>query len=350
MSKDFNSFVSTLKKECDSDSFTKIYDPGVDLFQGSHIPYGVKSGIPELDLSFCRPGWPAGRIVELYGFEGSGKTTLGLHAIANCQKMGGFGFFIDTEKTFDPIRATEVGVNVKENFTVVECGSTEAAFRTLQSISNTACTMNPRPPMVAVVDSITGAQDEFHIEKTLGEEQRTGHEAKVIRQGIRSVAGKISESKLIVILVNHAIAKIVSFGKQSQAAGGHAPKFYSSCRVCLVKTGEIREGTAKERKGQKVKLEVEKSKVGHLTNEKIDVELLNESGFDTMSNLFNACVKVGLIERKTPKTYEYNLDGEIVSLAKSEWPKLVTRVGGIDVMYDIFYDYCFKTGKMRPYV
>ena len=323
-----------------------------ELFTGSSIPYGVKTGVPMLDLALGRCGWPAGRIIEIYGFEGSGKSSIGLMGIANVQRMGGIGIYIDSEKTFDPVRAEVLGVKLDygNTFLVIEVKSLDAGFRAIQNICQSMRDSGLDRPVLMVYDSVTGAPNEYDLEQELGKEQRTGHEAKVIRQGIRAVATEISETKAILLLVNHAIAKITSYGKQSQAAGGHAIKLWASNRVELKNIGKVKDKD-KTILGMQVKICLEKNKVSGITIDEVEIDLMNQGGFDTAGNLLEACIRVEMVgHKKGSKDYTFTTDeGEEVVFPREGWPKLCAQYGGVYPMYDLFYKYCISHGHMRTY-
>lgn len=348
-----DSFFNTLGEKVREDAMLTFIDTG-QTFAGASIPFGVKTGIPTLDLALGRPGWAAGRIVEAYGFEGSGKTTLGLHALANVQKLGGIGIFIDSELTFDPRRAAQIGVqlNYGDNFFRIEANSVDSGFRAVEKITESVSDSKESRPIVAVYDSVTGSQLEYDKDREIGVEQRTGHEAKVIRQGMRAITSKVSASKMVLILVNHGIAKVARtpYAKQSQAAGGHAIKLFSSTRCELTKIGKIREGKDGPIIGAKTQILIEKSKLGGLSYDKIEVPLLNASGFDTLNNLLDACELSGLAERPANgKVYTLQAIEKDRTISKADWPVFVEESGGLDAVYNAFYDWCFEKNIMTKY-
>lgn len=353
---DSSSLFNTLASEVKDDPNLSVISSG-QMFTGASIPFGVPSGLPKLDLAFGRPGWPAGRIIELYGFESSGKTTLGLTAIRNVQKMGGVGFFIDSEKTFDAYRAQslDVELNYDDNFHRVEVRSMDAGFRAIKSICASVKKSGFGRPIVVVYDSVMGAANEYDIEQEIGAEQRTGHEAKVIKQGIRAISTDVSETKVLVFLINHAIENArASWGKKSKAAGGHAIKLWSSSRVELTGIGKITTSDRTSRTGQKVKIQLEKSKVGSLAITNFDVELLDATGFNTAASMLEAMEDVGMVSHtKGSKKFTLNpIEGvaeEAIEFEKKEWPKVLSSLGGEDKMYNLFYSYCFDKGLMRRY-
>lgn len=346
MSKDLLDIVRNRVK---GDEHISIVDSD-QMFHAASISYGVPTGLPMLDLHITRPGWPAGRIIELFGFEGCGKTTLGLHAISFAQKMGGTGIFIDSENTFDAHRAQACGVNTEHgnNFLLTPVRSIDAGFRMIKKICESVRERNEYEPVVIVYDSVTGSQNEFDMEKyQIGKEQRTGHEAKVIRQGIKQVSTDISETQVIMIFINHSIAKIASMGEKSQAAGGHAIKFWATNRIELIRLGSLKVGSKPNETiiGDKIKIRPRKNKVGGLNIPDFDVELLQDSGFNTIDNMLDTMLKVGMATRINNRTYSFNG----VEFARKEFKNLVEQEGGINKLYGDFYNYCLENGHMRPY-
>jgi len=346
---------------------TKIKDDGMltfidssQTFAGSTIPYGVRTGVPMLDLALGRPGWAAGRVVELYGFEGCGKTTLGLHAIAQVQRMGGMGIFIDSELTFDPYRANQIGVSQKygEDFARIEARSVEAGFRAIQGITNAIKESGETRPMVVLYDSVTGSNLEYNITRladkksgyAFGAAERIGQEAKSIRTGMRTISADISATKIVLIFINHAVATIAgTYAKASQAAGGHAIKLFASTRCELKKSTKIKDSD-KNLLGAETNIFIEKSKVGGVSIENVKVELMNTYGFDTVGNLLEAAKESGMVEwpaKAKTGTLKFIDPGRVVS--KADWGQFVEESGGVDEVYSQFYRWCFQNGLMRPY-
>lgn len=346
-------FFNSLSKHSEKDPNLIIIDSD-QMFSGSSIPFGVKTGLPMLDLAFGRPGWPAGRVIELYGFEASGKTSLALHAISNVQKMGGIGMFIDSERTFDPIRAKTLGVdlNYSDSFHRIEARSLDAGFRAIKNICKSIKDSKLDRPIVVVFDSVQGSQNEYDAEQELGKEQRTGHEAKVIKQGMKSIIGDVAESKVVLILINHAIETVsmMPFAKKSRAAGGHGIKLLSSARVELKAAGKIKKGEF--RIGQKIKLLPEKNKVGPLALTEVEAQLLDSVGFDAESSLLDAMQRIGAITESGSgrgKIYRLEAIEKGTEFKSNEWSNLISKLGGIDELYDKFYELCYEKGAMVKY-
>jgi recombination protein RecA len=320
-----------------------------DIRLTSHVPYGVLTGIPQLDFSIGRPGYPAGRIVELYGFQMCGKTTAALMALAQVQKRGGSGLFIDTEFAFDSDRAEELGVDV-DNLHIAEATNIETVFRIINSTLDKL--KNYNKPFIIIVDSITGVPTEWEIKKNqdFGSE-RPGKEAQAIKKGMRLITSKVSQRKIILLMINHAIETMASFGKRAKSGGGHSIKFASSVRVNFSHLSELREKKEKEsdppgkRLGQVIRIQVEKSKLGPLEYPNSDVELLNDVGFNAELSLLEAMMEIGEVTRPSNVMYSW---GD-TQFKKSEWSEVVQQNGGLDKVYRAFILKACEKGFMKPW-
>jgi recombination protein RecA len=347
----FDNIFKSVAKAVKDDGLASVHKAG-DLTISSHIPYAIRSGIPELDYIINRPGWPAGRVVELFGFEHCGKTTLALHALAEAQRMGGGGYFIDTEKSWDERRARQVGLDTDLRFGIGDADSIEAVFRLIQAIVDGRLENNDGKPFVIVVDSVTGTSTEFMKKHTMGKEERVGQDARTIRGGMRRIGADLAKANITLIMINHAISTIpkFQFAKQSEAAGGHAIKLFATVRVNLAATGWHTVGPKdgpKTRVGQKVMLKIEKLKGSSMTAPQIkEILLLNTTGFDTEGNLLDAGVNAGWIDHKF-KSKDYTL-GDTV-FPKADWHALVQEMGGVDAVYTQFLNWCQTNGTMATW-
>jgi len=228
----FEDIIKEVQSRLSKDPSAKLYKSG-DVGLISRAPYGILTGIPELDFSLGRPGLPAGKVIEYFGFEMSGKTTAALHAIAQAQRKGGGAVFIDTEMSWDEDRSISCGINPDVNLSLIEADTIEGIFRGLESTLKGLESAKWNAPFVAVVDSITGVQSQRGKDTEIGEEPRIGEDARVIRHGLRRLASEFGKRNMTVIFINHSIANIAStpFAKKSNSSGGHAIKFMSSVRV-----------------------------------------------------------------------------------------------------------------------
>lgn len=346
----FDTIFKAVEKAVEKDPMVSVHKAG-DITISSHIPFSIPSGIPELDFNFGRPGWPAGRCIELFGWEACGKTTLAYHAIAQAQRMGGGGYFIDTEKSWDENRAVQCGVNPNIKFSIGDADSIEGAFRLVDAICDARLDDNDGTPFVIVIDSITGTATEFMKTHDQGKEERLGQDARAIRGGMRRIMEKIARAKINLFMINHAISTIPKhrFAKQSEAAGGHAIKFLSTIRVNLANLGWIHKGADenKERIGQNITMKIEKLKGSSMQYTEVkEIQLLNTIGFDTESNLLDAGIKAGWIEH-SKGSKSYSLGGN--SFPRSDWPVVVSEMGGLDEAYKTFVGWCMEAGLMKPW-
>lgn len=323
---------------------------GDDLDIAAHVPYGIPTGIPELDL-IVRGGYPAGKVIELYGFQMCGKTTAALHATAQVQQMGGLVLWVDAERSWDDERAIQLGVKPKEVI-VASADTIEATFHTMELTIDNLEEINPEnKPVLLVVDSITGVPTESDTEVYLDTEPRVGQEARQIRRGMRQLVSKLAKHKATVLFINHAIAKIGGFGKQSTSGGGYAIKFFSAFRMMFIATGTLKGKFALGRfdddirVGQKVKIEIEKLKGSPLWEPFIDLHLRNDMGFDHNLSLLEAGVKTGWIERPTQQVYVL---GEH-QFKKAEWPDLIETLGGYDTLYKMWRKQAIEAGVLSPW-
>jgi recombination protein RecA len=213
---------------------------------------GVPTGSLSLDIALGGQGIPSGRVVEVFGPESSGKTTLALHVIASAQKRGGIAAFIDAEHALDPSWAKKLGVEL-ETLLVSQPGSGEEAMHITEML------IRSNAVDVIVIDSVAALVPRKELEGEIGD-QHVGLQARLMSQSMRKLTGAISKSKTAVIFINQIREKIgVMFGNPETTPGGRALKFYSSCRIDVRRIGQIKEG--EEVVGQRVRAKVVKNKV-----------------------------------------------------------------------------------------
>ena len=221
--------------------------------EGSHMEVeGISTGALSLDLSLGGKGLPRGRIIELFGPESSGKTTIALHAVANAQQIGGVAAFIDVEHALDPSWCKKLGVNI-ESLLVSQPGSAEEALQIAEMLvlSNAVD--------IIVVDSVAALVPRAEIEGDIGD-SHVGLQARLMSQALRKLTGGVSKSKCVLIFINQLREKIgVMFGSPETTPGGRALKFYSSCRIDVRRIGPVKEG--EEIVGSRIKVKVVKNKV-----------------------------------------------------------------------------------------
>lgn len=349
-------FDDFLKELADQSKKVKKNELEFEVFQGtdigiaSHVPYGIPTRIPQLDLSIGKPGYPAGRIVEIYGFEMSGKTTAALAAMAAAQRKGGYCMWIDAEHAWDPAWARKNGVD-PEKVVVAEADSVEGILSVCSRGLEARAKMDPDTPFIMVTDSITAVPSQESLEKDFGEVDRVGTDAKAIRKGMRKLCKDIAEAKALAIFINHSTSKIATtaFAKQSQSAGGHALKFWSSLRIEFARTGNVTEGTGAERvrEGMRVGMTVEKNKVAKTGKMKVECNLL-DTGFDLYDNLFDAMIDIEEIEKVNQQTYFFKPTG--TQLSRKEWRTFVEEhAEGVDETYNWFLKKAMEKGYITPY-
>jgi recombination protein RecA len=213
---------------------------------------GLSTGSLSLDLALGGQGVPKGRIVEIFGPESSGKTTLALHVVARAQKAGGIAAFIDAEHALDPSWAKKLGVEL-ESLLVSQPGSGEEAMHITEML------IKSNAVDVIVIDSVAALVPQKELDGEMGD-TFVGLQARLMSQAMRKLTGAISKSKTCVIFINQIREKIgVMFGSPETTPGGRALKFYSSCRIDVRRIGQLKEGESVV--GQRVRAKVVKNKV-----------------------------------------------------------------------------------------
>ena len=213
---------------------------------------GIPTGSLSLDLALGGLGIPRGRIIEIFGPESSGKTTLALHVVASAQKTGGIAAFIDAEHALDPSWAKKLGVEL-ESLLVSQPSSGEEAMNITEML------VKSNAVDVIVIDSVAALVPKKELDGEMGD-SFVGLQARLMSQAMRKLTGCISKSKTAVIFINQIREKIgVMFGSPETTPGGRALKFYSSCRIDVRRTGQLKEGETVV--GQRVRTKVVKNKV-----------------------------------------------------------------------------------------
>ena len=213
---------------------------------------GIPTGSLSLDIALGGLGIPKGRIIEIYGPESSGKTTLALHVVSRAQRGGGIAAFIDAEHALDPSWAKKLGVEL-ETLLVSQPSSGEEAMQITEML------IKSNAVDVIVVDSVAALVPQKELDGEMGD-THVGLQARLMSQALRKLTGAISKSKTCVIFINQIREKIgVMFGSPETTPGGRALKFYSSCRIDVRRIGQLKEG--EEVVGQRVRAKVVKNKV-----------------------------------------------------------------------------------------
>jgi recombination protein RecA len=213
---------------------------------------GISTGCLSIDLALGGFGVPKGRVVEIFGPESSGKTTLALHVVAQAQKLGGIAAFIDAEHALDPTWAKKLGVDLETLLVSQPSNGEEAMHITEMLVKSNAVD-------VIVIDSVAALVPRKELEGEIGD-SHVGLQARLMSQSLRKLTGVISKSKTSIIFINQIREKIgVMFGSPETTPGGRALKFYSSCRIDVRRIGQIKEG--EEVMGQRVRAKIVKNKV-----------------------------------------------------------------------------------------
>jgi recombination protein RecA len=219
--------------------------------QGARIA-GISTGCLSLDMALGGQGIPCGRIVEVFGPESSGKTTLALHVVAQAQRKGGIAAFIDAEHALDPAWAKKLGVEL-ETLLVSQPSSGEEAMQITEML------IKSNAVDVIVIDSVAALVPKQELQGEIGD-THVGLQARLMSQSMRKLTGAISKSKTAVIFINQIREKIgVMFGSPETTPGGRALKFYTSCRIDVRRIGSLKDG--EEVVGQRVRAKVVKNKV-----------------------------------------------------------------------------------------
>jgi recombination protein RecA len=247
----------------------------------------ISTGSLGLDIALGIGGLPKGRVVEIFGPESSGKTTLALHAIAEAQKMGGTAAFIDAEHALDPVYAKKLGVNIDE-LIVSQPDTGEQALE----ITDTLVRSNAVD--VLVIDSVAALVPRAEIEGEMGD-SHVGLQARLMSQALRKITGSISRSKCLVIFINQIRMKIgVMYGSPETTTGGNALKFYASVRLDIRRTGAIKDRD--EVVGNATRVKVVKNKVAPPFKQ-VEFDIMYGEGVSKVGELIDLGVKAGFVEK-----------------------------------------------------
>jgi recombination protein RecA len=247
----------------------------------------ISTGSLGLDIALGIGGLPRGRVVEIYGPESSGKTTLALHAVAAAQATGGVAAFIDAEHALDPIYARKLGVDI-DNLIVSQPDTGEQALE----ITDTLVRSNAVD--ILIVDSVAALVPRAEIEGEMGD-SHVGLQARLMSQALRKLTGSISKSRCLVIFINQVRMKIgVMYGNPETTTGGNALKFYASVRLDIRRTGQIKERD--DIVGNTTRVKVVKNKVAPPFKQ-VEFDIMYGEGISKMGEVLDLGVKAGLVEK-----------------------------------------------------
>ncbi len=247
----------------------------------------ISTGSISLDLALGVGGFPKGRIIEVYGPEASGKTTVALHVVAEAQKLGGIAAFIDAEHALDPSRAKSIGINLDE-LLLSQPDNGEQALEIAETLIRSGGVD------VVVIDSVAALVPKAEIEGEMGD-AAMGMQARLMSQALRKITGAISKSKCIVIFTNQLRDKIgVMFGNPEVTTGGKALKFYASIRIDMRKIGNIQEGD--EIIGSRHRAKIVKNKVAS-PFKLAEFDVLNVGGISKLGDLLDTAIAYGVVEK-----------------------------------------------------
>lgn len=254
----------------------------------------IPTGSPSLDIALGIGGLPRGRIVEIYGPESSGKTTLSLHVIANAQKAGGTAAFVDAEHAMDPTYAKRIGVDI-DNLLISQPDAGEQALEIVEAL------VRSNAVDVIVVDSVAALTPRAEIEGEMGD-SHMGLQARLMSQALRKLTSISAKSNVMVIFINQIRMKIgVMFGNPETTTGGNALKFYSSVRVEVRRAAQIKQG--EQIVGNRVKAKVVKNKVAP-PFQVAEFDVMYNEGISREGDLIDTGVKFEVV-KKAGSWYQY---------------------------------------------
>jgi recombination protein RecA len=304
-----------IEKQFGKGAIMRLGDRTTSLTYGS-----ISTGSLSVDLALGIGGVPRGRVIEIYGPESGGKTTLSLHIIAEAQKAGGIAAFVDAEHALDPTYANNLGVDT-DNLLVSQPDTGEQALEITELLIRSGAVD------VIVIDSVAALVPRAEIEGDMGD-AHVGLQARLMSQALRKLTGVLSKSKTTAIFINQIREKIgVLYGNPETTPGGRALKFYSSVRIEVRRRGDVKSGADKV--GNRVRVKITKNKVAPPFRE-AEVEIMFGRGIDRVGDLINIASDMDVIQKSGSW---YSLDGERLAQGKektievlSDRPEVLERI------------------------